>query len=122
MYVSLQGAIFVLVNCAECFYLIRDVLFSLHFLQSDENEDHNVDAQNGDHESSTQQNKLNMGCKEKSKKYLFNLTLVNSYGSADIQALSDNDETLKVTGKMTVCKRCRPRITLANCGHKLCKL
>lgn len=65
-------------------------------MQSDENEDNNGDSQNGDQENS--KNKLNTECKGKSTKYLFNLTLVNSYGSADIQALQDNDKPLKITG------------------------
>ena len=68
------------------------------YLQSDENEDDNVDSQNGDHESSAQKNKLNVQCKGKTRKHLFNLTLVNSYGSADILALQDNDKPLKLTG------------------------
>jgi len=66
-------------------------------VNSDENEDNNSDSQNGDQENS--KNKLNTECKGESTKYLFNLTLVNSYGSADIQALQDNDKPLKITGR-----------------------
>ena len=68
------------------------------FLQSDENEDDNVDAQNGDHDSSNQKNKVNTECKGKTKNSLFNLTLVNSYGSTDMQALQDDGKILKLTG------------------------
>lgn len=68
------------------------------YLQSDENEDDNIDSQNNDHDSSDQKNKLNMQCKGNASKYLFNLTLVNSYGSTDIQALQDNGKPLKLTG------------------------
>lgn len=71
--------------------------FVRFILQSDENEDDNVDAQN-DHDSSNQKNKVNTECKGKTKNSLFNLTLVNSYGSADIQALHDDDKILKLTG------------------------
>ena len=69
------------------------------YLQSDENEDDKVDSQNGDHESSAPKNKSNVQCKGKTRNHLFNLTLVNSYGSADIEALEDNDKPLKITGK-----------------------
>lgn len=68
----------------------------LLYLQGDENEDDNIDSQNNDHDSPSQKNKLNM--QEKPCKYLFNLTLVNSYGSTDIQALQDNGKPLKLTG------------------------
>lgn len=67
-------------------------------LQGDENEDDNIDSRNNDHDGPSQKNKLNMQCKEKPCKYLFNLTLVNSYGSTDIQALQDNGKPLKLTG------------------------
>lgn len=87
----------------ECFVLLwnyqvefsnDNVLCFVLYLQGDENEDDNVDSQNGDHESSAQKNKLNV----KTRKHLFNLTLVNSYGSADILTLEDNDKPLKITG------------------------
>ncbi|CAH3164466.1 unnamed protein product [Porites evermanni] len=68
-------------------------------VNSDENEDDNVDTQNGDHDSSNQKSKVNTECKGKTKNPLFNLTLVNSYGSADIQALQDDDKILKLTGR-----------------------
>lgn len=78
------------------FYLL--FCFVRVFLQSDENEDDNVDAQNGDHDSSNQKNKVNTECKGKTKNSLFNLTLVNSYGSTDMQALHDDGKILKLTG------------------------
>ncbi|XP_078369197.1 ubiquitin carboxyl-terminal hydrolase 4-like [Oculina patagonica] len=68
-------------------------------VNGDENEDDNIDSRNNDHDGSSQKNKLNMQCKEKPCKYLFNLTLVNSYGSTDIQALQDNGKPLKLTGR-----------------------
>lgn len=71
--------------------------------QSDENEDDNGDSQNGDHEDCAGNNKVDMQCPEKTRKYLFDLTLVNSYGSNDIQALNDNNKALKLTG--TYCSR-----------------
>ena len=60
-------------------------------LQGDENEDGNVNSQNNEHEK----NMMNTQCKGKTCKYLFNLTLVNSYGSTDIQVLQDNGKPLK---------------------------
>ena len=39
-----------------------------------------------------------MQSKGKARKYIFNMTLVNSYGSADIQVLQDDDKPLKLTG------------------------
>ena len=60
-------------------------------LQGDENEDDNVNSQNNENEK----NMMNTQCKGKTCKYLFNLTLVNSYGSTDIQALQDNGKPLK---------------------------
>lgn len=67
----------------------------LLLLQGDENEDDNIDSQNNDHDSSNQRNMVNAQCKGKACKYLFNLTLVNSYGSTDIQVLQDNGKPLK---------------------------
>ena len=71
-------------------------------LQGDENEDDNINSQDNDHDSSNQKNIVNNQCKEKTCKYLFNLTLVNSYGSTDIQVLQDNGKPLKqLTGTIT---------------------
>ncbi|XP_020626847.1 ubiquitin carboxyl-terminal hydrolase 4-like [Orbicella faveolata] len=69
-------------------------------VNGDENEDDNIDSQNSDDDSSSQKNIVNNQCKGKACKYLFNLTLVNSYGRTDIQALQDNGKPLKqLTGR-----------------------
>lgn len=82
----------------------------LLYLQGDENEDDNIDSQNSDHDSSSQKNIVNNQCKGKACKYLFNLTLVNSYGSTDIQALQDNGKPLKqLTGTITT-HGCNPAV------------
>lgn len=66
------------------------LIFFFHsFHQSDENEDDPLDSKN---------NKLNSEQRRKKRKYLFNLTLVNSYGSNDVQALEDSSKPLKLTG------------------------
>lgn len=57
---------------------------------SDENEDDQLDSK---------ANKLNLEQRRKKRKYLFKLTLVNSYGSNDVQALEDNSKPLKLSGR-----------------------
>jgi len=66
----------------------------LLFFQSDENEDEQLDSK---------ANKLNLEQRGKKRKYLFKLTLVNSYGSNDVQALEDNSKPLKLTGWQAFC-------------------
>ena len=85
-------------NCMKFDTISKDLLY----LQGDENEDDNINSQDNDHDSSNQKNIVNNQCKEKACKYLFNLTLVNSYGSTDIQVLQDNGKPLKqLTGTIT---------------------
>ena len=64
------------------------------FFQNDENEDDQLDSK---------ANKLNLEQCRKKRKYLFKLTLVNSYGSNDVQALEDNSKPLKLTGWQAFC-------------------
>ena len=76
----------------QCYYCYHNYLFCYYyyyFFQSDENEDDQLDSK---------ANKLNLEQRRKKRKYLFKLTLVNSYGSNDVQALEDNSKPLKLTG------------------------
>ena len=66
----------------------------LLFFQNDESEDDQLDSK---------ANKLNLEQCRKKRKYLFKLTLVNSYGSNDVQALEDNSKPLKLTGWQAFC-------------------
>ncbi|XP_068720343.1 ubiquitin carboxyl-terminal hydrolase 15-like isoform X3 [Montipora capricornis] len=59
-------------------------------VNSDENEDDQVNPLN---------NELDLSQHGKKTKYLFDLTLVNSYGSNDVQALKDSEEPLELTGR-----------------------
>lgn len=68
-------------------------------VNGDDNEDDNKNSQNGDPGGLHQNNEVNMQSKGKARKYIFNMTLVNSYGSADIQVLQDDDKPLKLTGR-----------------------
>ena len=83
----------------------------LVYLQGDENEDDNINSQNNDHDSSNQKNTMNTQCKGKTPcKYLFNLTLVNSYGSTDIQVLQDNGKPLKQITGTIIMRGCNPAL------------
>jgi len=93
-------------NCKKFDTYSKDLLY----LQGDENEDDNINSQNNDHDSSNEKNTVNTECKGKACKYLFNLTLVNSYGSNDIQVLQDNGKPLKqLTGTITT-HDCNPPV------------
>ena len=80
----------------------------LLYLKGDENEDDDINSQNNDTDSSNQKNMMNTQSKGKACKYLFNMTLVNSYGSTDIQVLQDNGKPLKQLTGTIITHRCNP--------------
>jgi len=90
--VMLQTGCFQQGQCYYFYYCYHNYLFYviIAFFQSDENEDDQLDSK---------ANKLNLEQRGKKRKYLFKLTLVNSYGSNDVQALEDNSKPLKLTGR-----------------------
>ena len=94
--VMLQTGCFQQGQCCYFYYCYHNYLFYviIAFFQSDENDDDQLDSK---------ANKLNLEQCRKKRKYLFKLTLVNSYGSNDVQALEDNSKPLKLTGWQAFC-------------------
>lgn len=72
--------------------------YPIFYLQGDDNEDDNKNSQIGDSVVLHQNNDIRTQIKGKARKYLFNMVLVNSYGSTDIQVLEDDGEPPKLTG------------------------
>nr|XP_058960785.1 ubiquitin carboxyl-terminal hydrolase 4-like isoform X1 [Pocillopora verrucosa] len=68
-------------------------------VNGDDNEDDNKNSQIGDSVDLHQNNDIKTQIKGKARKYLFNMVLVNSYGSTDIQVLEDDGEPPKLTAR-----------------------